>query len=66
MSDSVSWVESHLKVTGGAKYAAEYHLPGVAFGVLVTSTIAKGRIKELDTGDAEKAPGVLAIVSHLN
>jgi len=66
IGDSVDRVEGRVKVTGAAKYAAEYDLPGVTYGVLVTSTIAKGRIRNLDTSAAEKAPGVLAIVSHLN
>ncbi|TXK49121.1 xanthine dehydrogenase family protein molybdopterin-binding subunit [Pontibacter qinzhouensis] len=66
IGDSLDRVESRQKVTGSARYAAEYNLPGVTFGVLVTSTIAKGRIRHLDTKAAEAAPGVLAIVSHLN
>ena len=66
IGDPVSRIESHLKVTGGAKYAAEYNLPEVTHGVLVTSTIAKGRILGIDTSAAEKVPGVLAIISHLN
>lgn len=59
-------VEGRLKVTGAAKYAAEYNLPQVCFGVMITSTIAKGRIKSIDTSVAEKAPGVLAVVTHKN
>ncbi len=66
IGEPLSRVDGRLKVTGGAKYAAEYNLPGVTFGVLVTSTIAKGRIKSLDTQAAEKAPGVLAVVTHKN
>ena len=58
--------EGRAKVTGTARYAAEYNLPGVAYGVLVLSTIAKGRIKRLDTKAAEKASGVLAILTHRN
>ena len=37
-------VDGRLKVTGKARYAAEHHLPGLAHGVLVGSTIARGRI----------------------
>ncbi|UHG93874.1 xanthine dehydrogenase family protein molybdopterin-binding subunit [Spirosoma oryzicola] len=59
-------VDGQLKVTGGAKYAAEYNLPNVTYGVLVTSTIAKGRITRIDTQAAEKAPGVLAIMTYKN
>ncbi len=59
-------VDGRAKVTGAAKYAAEYNLPGVAHGVLVTSTIAKGRIATLDTETAEKVPGILAILTYKN
>lgn len=59
-------VDGHLKVTGQARYAAEHPVPGCTHGVLVTSTVARGRIRRLDTAAAERAPGVLAIVSHLN
>ena len=59
-------VDGRLKVTGQARYATEHPVPGVVHGVLVTSAVARGRISRLDTAAAEKAPGVLAIVSHLN
>lgn len=59
-------VDGFLKVTGKAKYFAEYELPGLTYGVLVTSTITKGKIISLDTKAAEKAPGVIAVISHLN
>ncbi|TDN39544.1 xanthine dehydrogenase family protein molybdopterin-binding subunit [Hymenobacter sp. UV11] len=63
---SMNRVDGHQKVTGAAKYSAEYELPGMSYGVLVGSTIAKGRITGLDTKAAERAPGVLAVVTHLN
>lgn len=59
-------VDGHQKVTGAATYSAEYQLPGITYAVLVGSTIAKGRITSLDTRAAERAPGVLAVVTHLN
>ncbi|MDO7853015.1 xanthine dehydrogenase family protein molybdopterin-binding subunit [Hymenobacter convexus] len=59
-------VDGRLKVTGRARYAAEYALPDCAHGVLVCSAIARGRIRRLDVAAAEQAPGVLRIVSHLN
>lgn len=59
-------IDGRLKVTGGAKYSAEYEIPGLVYGVLVSSTITKGTIKSLDTKAAERAPGVLAVLSHLN
>ncbi|UOQ74517.1 xanthine dehydrogenase family protein molybdopterin-binding subunit [Hymenobacter cellulosilyticus] len=62
----LSRVDGRLKVTGQARYAAEHAVPGVVHGVLLTSAIARGRIKSLDTTAAEKAPGVLAILTHRN
>jgi xanthine dehydrogenase YagR molybdenum-binding subunit len=62
----VSRVDGRLKVTGAARYAAEAALKDVAHAVLVGSTIARGRITSLDTAAAEKAPGVLAVISHRN
>ena len=59
-------VDGRLKVTGQARYAAEHHLPNSVYGVLVGSTIAKGRITEIDTAAAEKAPGVIAVLTHRN
>ncbi|ALW83987.1 xanthine dehydrogenase [Hymenobacter sedentarius] len=59
-------VDGRDKVTGKAKYSAEYALPGLTYGVLKTSDIAKGRIKSIDITAAAKEPGVLAIYTHLN
>lgn len=62
----VSRVDGRLKVTGGARYAAEYELPDLTHGVLVTSTIAHGRVRSFDTKAAENVPGVLAVMTYQN
>jgi xanthine dehydrogenase YagR molybdenum-binding subunit len=59
-------VDGRLKVTGAAKYAAEFTAPGLACGVLVQSTIAKGKIRRIDRSQAERAPGILAVITHEN
>jgi xanthine dehydrogenase YagR molybdenum-binding subunit len=59
-------VDGVQKVTGAAKYSAEYSFPGLVYGVLASSTITKGSITAMDTKDAENAPGVLAVITHLN
>ena len=59
-------LDARLKVTGGADYPAETAVANVAYAYLVTSTITSGRIAALDVREAERAPGVLAVVSHLN
>ena len=57
-----------LKVTGKARYAYEYHeeVPNAAYGWVVTSGIAKGRIKAFDLSACERAPGVLLVYTYLN
>ena len=59
-------VDGPLKVTGQATYSAEHNIPNVAHGCLVMSTIAKGRVVSIESGSAERQPGVLAILTHLN
>src|SRR4051794_17007818 len=59
-------IEGRLKVTGGARYAAEFKHEGMTYGVLVMSTIANGRMRSIDTRAAEAQPGVLAVITHLN
>ena len=59
-------IDGRLKVTGRAPYAYEHKIPNVATAVLVTSSIAKGRIVWFDTAAAEKMPGVLLVMTHVN
>jgi xanthine dehydrogenase YagR molybdenum-binding subunit len=59
-------VDGKAKVTGAAKYAAEYDFPNLAYGVIAGSTIANGSILAIDTQKAVQAPGVLAVITHLN
>jgi xanthine dehydrogenase YagR molybdenum-binding subunit len=63
---ALSRVDGRLKVTGKAKYAAEYSVKGLVYGVLVGSTVTKGSIKTIDTKKAEGAPGVLSVLTYLN
>jgi xanthine dehydrogenase YagR molybdenum-binding subunit len=59
-------VEGREKVTGKARYSAEFPLPGLTYGVLATSTIAKGKIQRIDTSAAAREPGVIAVLTHQN
>ena len=59
-------VDGVAKVTGKAKYAAEFQLKDTAHGFLVLSTIAKGKIKTIDTLEAGKQAGVVRIFTHKN
>ncbi len=60
--------EGKLKTTGTAKYAYEWHdiAPKPAYGYVLGAAIAKGRIVSIDTGAAESAPGVYAVVTAQN
>jgi xanthine dehydrogenase YagR molybdenum-binding subunit len=59
-------VDGRLKVTGQARYAADRGAAGLLHAVALTSTIAAGRIRAIDARAAERAPGVLAVITHLN
>jgi xanthine dehydrogenase YagR molybdenum-binding subunit len=61
-------VEGPLKTTGQAPYAYEHHdvAPNQAYGVVVGSAIAKGRIASMNLEAAQSAPGVIAIVTAAN
>ncbi|TIM80843.1 MAG: xanthine dehydrogenase family protein molybdopterin-binding subunit, partial [Mesorhizobium sp.] len=61
---SVSRVDGRLKVTGAATYAAEFEVPNLAHAAVVRSIVANGRIASVDTAEAERAPGVIAVVTH--
>jgi xanthine dehydrogenase YagR molybdenum-binding subunit len=63
---STSRVDGFAKVTGAAKYAAEFNVPGLAYGSVVTSTIAKGRIVRIDRSAALRVKGVLDVLTHEN
>ena len=62
----LSRVDGPLKVTGQARYAGEFQIPGLLYGSVVNSTIARGRIRSIDTSAAEALPGVVLALTHLN
>ncbi|MGU3421863.1 xanthine dehydrogenase family protein molybdopterin-binding subunit [Methylobacterium sp. D54C] len=61
-----SRIDGPAKVTGLAKYAGEFAAPDLAYGVVVSSSIAKGRITAIDSAEAEAVPGVLKVLTHEN
>jgi xanthine dehydrogenase YagR molybdenum-binding subunit len=64
----VDRIDGPLKTTGTAPYAYERHdvAADPAYGYIVASAIAKGRIRSMDVDAAKKAPGVLAVVTAEN
>jgi xanthine dehydrogenase YagR molybdenum-binding subunit len=59
-------VDGADKVTGRAKYAAEYAVPDLLYGVAVPARIAKGRIVSMNDTAARAVPGVVEVMSHEN
>ncbi|MYZ34569.1 MULTISPECIES: xanthine dehydrogenase family protein molybdopterin-binding subunit [unclassified Streptomyces] len=59
-------VEGAAKVTGGVRYAADEPMRDLAFGCVVTSTVTRGRVRDIDVSAAEGMPGVLGVIDHRN
>jgi xanthine dehydrogenase YagR molybdenum-binding subunit len=62
----ISRVDGRQKVTGRATYAAEFDVPRLVHGVIVRSTVANGRTASIESAAAERAPGVVTVVTHRN
>ena len=59
-------VDGKQKVTGTAKYTAEFEVPQLAYAVMVTSTISSGQVAGMEIAAAEKVTGVLAVITPRN
>src|ERR1700678_3703401 len=59
-------VDGQAKVQGEARFTAEFKVENLAYAVPVYSTIAKGTIRKIDSAAAERAPGVLAVITYQN
>ncbi len=66
IGQSVTRQDARLKVTGAAKYSAEFDVPGLAHAVLVTSPVARGTIRTMNLADARAALGVIDVLSHFD
>jgi xanthine dehydrogenase YagR molybdenum-binding subunit len=62
----VDRIDGPAKVTGRARYAADFAVDNPAYAVAFHSTISKGRVKSIDTSVAWKQDGVIAIITHEN
>jgi CO/xanthine dehydrogenase Mo-binding subunit len=60
---SLPRIDGVEKVTGSAKFAADYYLPGMLTAKAVRSPHAHAKITRLDTSKAEAYPGVVAVVT---
>lgn len=59
-------IDGPAKVRGEAVYALDKSVAGLAHAVIVSSTVAAGRIRQIDAGWAEAAPGVLLVMTPYN
>jgi xanthine dehydrogenase YagR molybdenum-binding subunit len=62
----VDRADGSVKARGAAKFAAEYSLEDMAHAAVVCSTISKGKILSMEIDEAERLPGVIAIITHHN
>lgn len=62
----VSRLEGYAKVTGEARYAADYHVPGLLFGYVVNAAITKGKVLSINTQAVKALPGVIEVFTHEN
>jgi xanthine dehydrogenase YagR molybdenum-binding subunit len=63
---SISRLDGPLKVTGAARFAAEFPIDGLLFAAVSFSTVPRGRITSIETAAAEAAPGVHLVMTHKN
>ncbi len=60
----VDRVDGHARVTGAAKFTYDMHPSGMLYAAVLRSPHPHARITSLDTSDAEKLPGVRAVISR--
>ncbi|MBI5441966.1 MAG: 4-hydroxybenzoyl-CoA reductase subunit alpha [Deltaproteobacteria bacterium] len=61
---TVRKIDGRAKVTGAAKYTGDLDFPNMLHGKILTSPHAHARILSIDTSEAEKLPGVKAVITH--
>lgn len=63
---AVDRVDAPAKVTGQARYAAEFPYEGLAYAAFTYSAVTRGRITAVDSKAASGLPGVIAVITHLD
>ena len=59
-------VDGRSKVTGAARYAAEFNQQGQVYAAIVSATVGLGRVTQIDSAAVLRSPGVIAIIDHHN
>ncbi|HEY2048525.1 MAG TPA: xanthine dehydrogenase family protein molybdopterin-binding subunit [Caulobacteraceae bacterium] len=62
----VARIDGPLKVKGAARFAGEVPFENLTYAALVYSTIARGRIADLDVEEASRAAGVVLVMTYRN
>src|ERR1041385_2877644 len=65
IGEAITRIDGILKVTGAANYSTDFAIKNVAYGFMIKSTTAAATF-DIDASAAEKAPGVIAVVSYKN
>ncbi len=66
LGQPVSRIDGPMKVQGKTRFAAEFPYDNINYAALAFSTIARGRITDLDVKAAEAAPGVILVMTYKN
>jgi xanthine dehydrogenase YagR molybdenum-binding subunit len=66
IGEGINRLDGRLKVTGGAKYSAEWPVADLTYGVIVQSSIARGTIISIDVAAAARQAGVIGILTADN
>ena len=64
IGSATSRIDGRAKVTGEARYAGEFNVPGLVHGYVVESAIPKGRVVRIDTSGALDVDGVIDVLTH--
>src|SRR5215467_242213 len=64
VGQSISMVDSQLRVTGGIDYTLNFELPRMLHACVLHSPHAHARILNIDTSKAEKLAGVAAVLTR--
>jgi xanthine dehydrogenase YagR molybdenum-binding subunit len=62
----LSRVDGPAKVTGAARYAAEFNQPNQVYAIIVSRGVGLGRVTRIDDERVAAMPGVLVVISHHN
>jgi xanthine dehydrogenase YagR molybdenum-binding subunit len=66
IGEPLARIDGRAKVTGAARYAAEFNQAGQAYAVIVSATVGLGRVQAIDSAEALRLPGVIAVIDHRN